>query len=66
MTTPSKVYQYSVGFNLTSVYTTNLEFETSFTTALSIDGVIYIGTTDYGVLKSKAMSVSEYDEIHPQ
>ena len=66
VTTPSKVYQYSVGFNLTSVYTTNLEFETSFTTALSIDGVIYIGTTDYGVLKSKAMSVSEYDEIHPQ
>lgn len=66
VTTPSKVYQYSVGFNLTSVYTTNLEFETNFTTALSIDGVIYIGTTDYGVLKSKAMSVSEYDEIHPQ
>lgn len=66
VTTPSKVYQYSVGFNLTSVYTTNLEFETNFTTALSIDGVIYIGTTDYGVLKSKAISVSEYDEIHPQ
>ena len=66
VTTPSKVYQYSVGFNLTSVYTTNIEFETNFTTALSIDGVIYIGTTDYGVLKSKAMSVSEYDEIHPQ
>lgn len=66
VTTPSKAYQYSVGFNLTSVYTTNIEFETNFTTALSIDGVIYIGTTDYGVLKSKAMSVSEYDEIHPQ
>ena len=66
VTTPSKVYQYSAGFNLTSVYTTNLEFETNFTSALSIDSVIYIGTTDYGVLKSKTTSVSEYDEIHPQ
>ena len=66
VSTPSKVYQYSAGFNLTSVYTTNIEFETNFTSALSIDGIIFIGTTDYGVLKSKAISVSEYDEIHPQ
>ena len=66
VTTLLKVYEYSEGFNLASVYSTNLEFETNFTSALSIDGVIYIGTTDYGVLKSQAISVSVYDEIHPQ
>ena len=66
VTTLLKVYEYSEGFNLASVYSTNLEFETNFTSALSIDGVIYIGTTDYGVLKSQATSVSVYDEIHPQ
>ena len=66
VTTPSKVYQYTAGFNAVDIYTTNLEFETSFTSALTIDSVIYIGTTDFGVLRSKAISTSEYDEIHPQ
>ena len=47
-------------------YTTNLEFETGFTSALTIEDVIYIGTTSYGVLKSNAISVSEYEEIHPK
>lgn len=66
VTTPSKVYQYTEGFNAVDIYTTNLEFETDFTSSLTIDNVIYIGTTDFGVLKSKATSTSEYDEIHPQ
>ena len=66
VSTPSKVYQYTVGFNLLDVYTTNLEFETDFTSAVIIDNAIYIGTTDFGVLRSKAISMSEYDEIHPQ
>ena len=66
VTTLSKVYQYSAGFNVVDSYTTNLEFETDFTSALTIDNVIYIGTTDFGVLKSKAISISEYEEIHPK
>tara|TARA_B110000967_G_scaffold207088_1_gene255563 strand:- start:3266 stop:5626 length:2361 start_codon:yes stop_codon:yes gene_type:complete len=66
VTTSSEVYQYSAGFNLMNSYTSNLEFETGFTSALTIEEVIYIGTTSYGVLKSKAISVSEYEEIHPK
>ena len=66
VTTSSQAYQYSAGFNLMNSYTTNLEFETGFTSALTIEDVIYIGTTSYGVLKSNAISVSEYEEIHPK
>ena len=65
VTTRSKVYQYRAGFNLVDSYTTNLEFETRFTSALTIDNDIYIGTTNFGVLRSKAISTSEYEEIHP-
>mgnify|MGYP006074496957 FL=1 len=66
VTTSSQVYQYSAGFNLMNSYTTNLEFETNYTSALTINSIIYIGTTDYGILKSNAISVSEYEEIHPE
>jgi len=66
VTTLSKVYQYTAGFNAVDSYTTNLEFETDFTSAVTIDNVIYIGTTDFGVLRSKAISISEYEEIHPK
>jgi sugar lactone lactonase YvrE len=66
VTTPSKVYQYTAGFNTVDIYTTNLEFETNFTSALSINDILYIGTSDFGVLKSEARSISEYEEIHPQ
>ena len=66
VTTPSKLYQYATGFNIIDTYTTNPEFQTSFTSALTIDNVIYIGTTDFGVLRSKTTSTSEYEEIHPQ
>ena len=66
VTTPSKLYQYAAGFNIIDTYTTNPEFETSFTSALTIDNVIYIGTADFGVLRSIAISTSEYEEIHPQ
>ena len=66
VTTPSKVYQYTAGFTEIDTYTINLEFETDFTSALTIDNVIYIGTTNFGVLRSKAISISEYEEIHPQ
>ena len=66
VTTPSKVYQYTAGFNTLDIYTTNLEFETNFTSALSIDSILYIGTSDFGVLKSEAISISEYEEIYPQ
>ena len=30
-----------------------------------MDEVVYIGTTDYGVLKSNPLASSDYDEIHP-
>ena len=65
VTTNSKVYQYELGFNLTNVYSTNSEFDTSFVAALKMDEVVYIGTTDYGVLKSNPLASSDYDEIHP-
>ena len=65
VTTNSKVYQYEPGFTLTDVYSTTPEFETSFAAALKIDEVVYIGTTDYGVLKSNSLGSSDYDEIHP-
>ncbi len=66
VTTPSKVYQYSAGFNVVDTYTSSFEFETDFTSSLIIGTVIYIGTTDFGVLKSNPISISEYEEIHPQ
>ena len=65
VTTNSKVYQYELGFNLTNVYSTTSEFDTSFVAALKMDEVVYIGTTDYGVLKSNPLASSDYYEIHP-
>ena len=65
VTTNSKVYEYEPGFTLTNTYSTNPDFDTNFNAALKIDAVVYIGTTDYGVLKSNPLDPSGFDEIHP-
>ena len=65
VTTNSKVYEYELGFTLTNTYSTNPDFDTNFNAALKIDAVVYIGTTDYGVLKSNPLDPSGFDEIHP-
>ena len=65
VTTNSKVYEYEPGFTLTNTYSTNPDFDTNFNAALKIDAVVYIGTTDYGVLKSNPLDLSGFDEIHP-
>ena len=66
VTTNSKVYQYEAGFNLTNAYSPTPEFDTPFTAALKIDAALYIGTMDYGVLKSNPSDPAVYQEIHPK
>ena len=66
VTTTSKVYQYEAGFNLTNAYSPTPEFDTPFTAALKIDAALYIGTMDYGVLKSNPSDPAVYQEIHPK
>ena len=66
VTTDSKVYQYETGFSLINTYSTVPELETVFTTALEIEGLVYIGTNDRGVLRPDPSTVVGYEKIHPK
>ena len=65
VTTQNNVYVYDDGFNLLANPTQTTEFDTTFTSASATQEGIYIGTTDFGVLKTTQANVSTFLEIHP-
>ncbi|MCO4823098.1 MAG: ABC transporter substrate-binding protein [Flavobacteriaceae bacterium] len=66
VTTEDKTYIYNKDFNLLSTSSVVNEFDTKFTSATTTIEGIYIGTKNFGVLKSTTVSPSIYTEIHPE
>ena len=66
VTTTTDVFIYDANFSLVSQASVNIDFNTQFNSA-SIDSEnIYIGTKDFGVLKTIILSPISYEEIHPE
>ena len=64
VTTQNDVYVYNTSFNLVSRASTT-DLSTKFTVA-TIDGDdIYIGSQDFGVLKTAVLSPTIFEEVHP-
>jgi len=65
ITTKDIVYIYDENFVLISQILVNEEFDTEFTSA-SIDAdYVYIGTKDFGILKTEILNPVDFEEIHP-
>lgn len=65
VTLKDKVFVYDLNFNIVAEIPINDLFNTEFTSATSVDDHIYIGTQDYGVLKTQISNPIEFEEIHP-
>ena len=65
VTTNNTVFVYDSNFNLLSSSSVGQNFNTEFTASVTTNEGIYIGTKDFGVLRSTIVNPSEYIEIHP-
>ncbi|MDO7172267.1 ABC transporter substrate-binding protein [Mariniflexile sp. AS56] len=66
VTTSNNVFVYDANFNIISQVSTSTEFATQYTSATSDTDFIYIGTSDFGVLKTLITTPSNFEEIHPE
>jgi len=68
VSTLREVNLYDASFNLIHHVISQQEDPYFFkvTSAQSFDGSLYIGTTDFGILKSFLSTITEYEEIHPE
>ena len=60
-----EVYIYDSNFTLLNSIPTISEFNTDFTAAVTTMEGIYIGTKEFGVLRTTAEMSSEFEEIYP-
>ncbi len=65
VTTDSTVFVYDEDFNLLTQIDINEEFNTRYTSAIVDDETIYIGTRDFGILKTSSSNINSFEEIHP-
>jgi len=65
VTTKSEVIIYDSIFNIQSSFGVTQPFESDFTSAIITDGGVYIGTKDYGILRTTTENSIIYEEIHP-
>jgi hypothetical protein len=65
VTTASNVFVYSSDFTLISQVALSTAFNTTYTTATTDATNIYIGTTDFGILKTPIVNPTVFEEIHP-
>lgn len=65
VSTIDNIFVYDATFNLISQATVNDDFSTSFTSAVTDSQYIYVGTKDFGVLKTLISNPILYEEIHP-
>jgi len=66
VTTKNNVFVYDSSFNLLSQVSIPIEFQTEFTSATIDSEFIYIGTKDFGSLKTPINSPFTFEEIRPQ
>lgn len=65
VTTLNNVFIYDSSFNLISQVPINSEFITNYTSSTSDANFVYIGTSDFGVLKTPLNAPTTFEEIHP-
>ena len=65
VTTINAVYVYDASFALIANPVVVPDFDTTFTSGVTTTEGIYIGTEDFGMLRTKLDDVSKFDEIHP-
>lgn len=65
VTTSTSVFIYDQNFALLTTANVSPDFSTQFTSAVTTNEGIYIGTQGYGVLRSTFDNASSYLEIHP-
>ncbi len=66
VTTKDNVYVYDADFNLIVEVTPILEFDSDFTSAiLGTDNNLYIGTKEFGILRTSLSNTTEMIEFHP-
>ncbi len=63
--TQGSVFVYDNNFNVLANPIVTTEFDTEFTSAVTTNEGIYIGTINFGVLKTTIGSPSVFEEIHP-
>ncbi len=66
VTTKNNVFIYDANFNLLSEALIDANFDTQYNSALIDSEYIYIGTKDFGVLKTLISSPVSFEEIHPE
>lgn len=60
-----QVFVYDSNFMVLANPMVSLEFDSDFTTAVTTNEGIYIGTAEFGVLKTTVSNPSVFEEIHP-
>jgi hypothetical protein len=65
VTTQNGVFVYDNNFNTLANPIIPSEFDTKFTAAVRTSEGIYIGTENFGVLKTTISNVTSFQEIHP-
>ncbi|MGK0255293.1 MAG: hypothetical protein ACI9OE_002821, partial [Mariniflexile sp.] len=65
VTTSNNVFLYDSSFTLISQVPLNSEFSTNYTSATADANFLYIGTTDFGILKTPLTTPTTFEEIHP-
>ena len=65
VTLRNEVFVYDNQFILLANPVVTTEFDTNFTCAVVTNEGIYIGTADFGVLRTEESEVSKFDEIYP-
>lgn len=65
ISTTNTIYVYDTNFQLVNTFQPNEEFDTSFTSATQIEDFIYIGSQEFGVLRSLISDNTFYTEIKP-
>lgn len=67
VTTSEEVFIYNSNFTLISQIPVNSEnFDTKFSSATINSEHIYIGTSDFGILKTPISNLSNFEELHPE
>ena len=64
--TSNTIYVYNENLNLVSSFQPTTDFSTVFTSAITLDDTIYIGTETLGVLSHSISNSSGYSEILPE
>ncbi|TXE13140.1 ABC transporter substrate-binding protein [Seonamhaeicola algicola] len=65
VTTPNNVFVYDENFNALSQVNIETAFNTTYTSATVTNNDIYIGSSNFGVLKTSFATSNTFEEIHP-